>query len=65
MMTQLKSYLLQSTELQALLEPQHQYTQDKLGNFDLYLVEPTAGGLLALCHFLWCHYAKISHVSCE
>ncbi|KAM4540688.1 ras and Rab interactor 3 isoform 2-T2 [Fundulus diaphanus] len=30
MMTQLKSYLLQSTELQALLEPQHQYTQDKL-----------------------------------
>lgn len=33
MMTQLKSYLLQSTELQAMLEPQHQYTQDKLGNF--------------------------------
>ncbi|KAM4724623.1 ras and Rab interactor 3 [Anableps anableps] len=32
MMTQLKSYLLQSTELQALLEPQHQYTQDKLEN---------------------------------
>uniref|UniRef100_A0A3Q0RBV3 VPS9 domain-containing protein n=1 Tax=Amphilophus citrinellus TaxID=61819 RepID=A0A3Q0RBV3_AMPCI len=30
MMTQLKSYLLQSTELQAMLEPQHQYTQDKL-----------------------------------
>ncbi|XP_042356886.1 ras and Rab interactor 3 [Plectropomus leopardus] len=28
MMTQLKSYLLQSTELQAMLE--HQYTQDKL-----------------------------------
>ncbi|XP_041827883.1 ras and Rab interactor 3 isoform X2 [Melanotaenia boesemani] len=27
MMTQLKSYLLQSTELQAMLEPQHQYTQ--------------------------------------
>ncbi|MEQ2195783.1 hypothetical protein XENOCAPTIV_018295 [Xenoophorus captivus] len=35
MMTQLKSYLLQSTELQALLEPQHQYTQDKLGNSEL------------------------------
>lgn len=33
MMTQLKSYLLQSTELQAMLEPQHQYTQDKLGKF--------------------------------
>ncbi|XP_062295975.1 ras and Rab interactor 3 [Scomber scombrus] len=32
MMTQLKSYLLQSTELQALLEPQHQYAQDKLEN---------------------------------
>ncbi|XP_072221290.1 ras and Rab interactor 3 [Leuresthes tenuis] len=32
MMTQLKSYLLQSTELQAMLEPQHQYTQDKLEN---------------------------------
>lgn len=30
MMTQLKSYLLQSTELQALMEPQHQYAQDKL-----------------------------------
>uniref|UniRef100_A0A8C9ZUP3 Ras and Rab interactor 3 n=1 Tax=Sander lucioperca TaxID=283035 RepID=A0A8C9ZUP3_SANLU len=30
MMTQLKSYLLQSTELQAILEPQHQYAQDKL-----------------------------------
>ncbi|XP_071770379.1 ras and Rab interactor 3 [Centroberyx gerrardi] len=30
MMTQLKSYLLQSTELQAMMEPQHQYTQDKL-----------------------------------
>ncbi|XP_037343115.2 ras and Rab interactor 3 isoform X1 [Pungitius pungitius] len=30
MMTQLKSYLLQSTELQAMLEPQHQYTEDKL-----------------------------------
>ncbi|XP_041669023.1 ras and Rab interactor 3 isoform X2 [Cheilinus undulatus] len=29
MVTQLKSYLLQSTELQAMLEPQ-QYTQDKL-----------------------------------
>lgn len=33
MMTQLKSYLLQSAELQAMLEPQHQYVQDKLGNF--------------------------------
>ncbi|XP_038584711.1 ras and Rab interactor 3 [Micropterus salmoides] len=32
MVTQLKSYLLQSTELQAMLEPQHQYTQDKLEN---------------------------------
>ncbi|XP_059208524.1 ras and Rab interactor 3 [Centropristis striata] len=32
MMTQLKSYLLQSTELQAMLDPQHQYTQDKLEN---------------------------------
>ncbi|XP_024912372.1 ras and Rab interactor 3 isoform X2 [Cynoglossus semilaevis] len=32
MMTQLKSYLLQSAELQAMLEPQHQYTQDKLEN---------------------------------
>lgn len=32
MMTQLKSYLLQSAELQAMLEPQHQYSQDKLGN---------------------------------
>lgn len=31
MVTQLKSYLLQSTELQAMLEPQHQYTPDKLG----------------------------------
>lgn len=31
MVTQLKSYLLQSTELQAMLEPQHQYAQDKLG----------------------------------
>lgn len=30
MMTQLKSYLLQSAELQAMLELQHQYTQDKL-----------------------------------
>ncbi|KAK2891467.1 ras and Rab interactor 3 [Channa argus] len=30
MMTQLKSYLLQSAELQALLEPQHQYSQEKL-----------------------------------
>ncbi|XP_029349634.1 ras and Rab interactor 3 isoform X2 [Echeneis naucrates] len=30
MMTQLKSYLLQSAELQAMLEPQHQYSQDKL-----------------------------------
>ncbi|XP_028293727.1 ras and Rab interactor 3-like [Gouania willdenowi] len=30
MMTQLKSYLLQSSELQAMIEPQHQYTQDKL-----------------------------------
>lgn len=37
MMTQLKSYLLQSAELQAMLEPQHQYTQDKLGNFTSYL----------------------------
>ncbi|KAM6912800.1 ras and Rab interactor 3 [Xenentodon cancila] len=32
MMTQLKSYLLQSTELQTMLEPQHSYTQDKLEN---------------------------------
>lgn len=32
MMTQLKSYLLQSAELQAMLELQHQYAQDKLGN---------------------------------
>lgn len=32
MMTQLKSYLLQSTELQAMLEPQYQYAQDKLEN---------------------------------
>ena len=31
MMTQLKSYLLQSTELQGMLGPQHQYTHDKLG----------------------------------
>lgn len=31
MVTQLKSYLLQSAELQAMLEPQHQYPQDKLG----------------------------------
>lgn len=31
MVTQLKSYLLQSTELQSMLEPQHQYAQDKLG----------------------------------
>nr|XP_046268321.1 ras and Rab interactor 3 [Scatophagus argus] len=30
MMTQLKSYLLQSTELQSMLEQQHQYAQDKL-----------------------------------
>ncbi|XP_019940130.2 ras and Rab interactor 3 isoform X1 [Paralichthys olivaceus] len=30
MMTQLKSYLLQSAELQAMLEPQHQNVQDKL-----------------------------------
>ncbi|XP_034531436.1 ras and Rab interactor 3 isoform X2 [Notolabrus celidotus] len=30
MVTQLKSYLLQSTELQAMVEPQHQYTHDKL-----------------------------------
>ncbi|CAJ1074154.1 ras and Rab interactor 3 isoform X2 [Xyrichtys novacula] len=30
MVTQLKSYLLQSTELQSMLEPQHQYAQDKL-----------------------------------
>ncbi|KAM3871392.1 ras and Rab interactor 3 [Diretmus argenteus] len=30
MMTQLKSYLLQSTELQNMMEPQHQYTHDKL-----------------------------------
>ncbi|XP_056151717.1 ras and Rab interactor 3 [Lampris incognitus] len=30
MVTQLKSYLLQSTELQVMLEPQHQYTQEKL-----------------------------------
>ncbi|XP_035530547.1 ras and Rab interactor 3-like [Morone saxatilis] len=30
MVTQLKSYLLQSTELQGMLEPQHQYAQDKL-----------------------------------
>lgn len=33
MVTQLKSYLLQSTELQAMLEPQHQYAQDKLGKW--------------------------------
>ncbi|XP_028994616.1 ras and Rab interactor 3 isoform X3 [Betta splendens] len=32
MMTQLRSYLLQSAELQALLEPQHQYSQDKIEN---------------------------------
>ncbi|XP_077477363.1 ras and Rab interactor 3 [Stigmatopora argus] len=32
MMTQLKSYLLQSRELQALLEPQHQYSQESLEN---------------------------------
>ncbi|XP_026157646.1 ras and Rab interactor 3 [Mastacembelus armatus] len=32
MMTQLKSYLLQSAELQAMLELQHQYGQDKLEN---------------------------------
>lgn len=31
MVTQLKSYLLQSTELQTMLEPQHHYAQDKLG----------------------------------
>uniref|UniRef100_A0AAV2JKQ7 Ras and Rab interactor 3 n=1 Tax=Knipowitschia caucasica TaxID=637954 RepID=A0AAV2JKQ7_KNICA len=30
MMTQLKSYLLQSTELHSMMEPQHQYAQDKL-----------------------------------
>lgn len=50
MMTQLKSYLLQSTELQAMLEPQHQYTQDKLGNSQLFIfrlryVEVTRGSL--------------------
>lgn len=39
MMTQLKSYLLQSTELQAMLEPQHQYTQDKLGNSQLLFLD--------------------------
>uniref|UniRef100_H3DN52 Ras and Rab interactor 3 n=1 Tax=Tetraodon nigroviridis TaxID=99883 RepID=H3DN52_TETNG len=32
MVTQLKSYLLQSTELQSMLEPQHQYAPDKLEN---------------------------------
>lgn len=37
MVTQLKSYLLQSTELQAMLEPQHQYAQDKLGKFKTVL----------------------------
>lgn len=31
MVTQLKSYLLQSAELQAMLEPQHQYAPEKLG----------------------------------
>ncbi|KAJ0008528.1 hypothetical protein NQD34_015943 [Periophthalmus magnuspinnatus] len=30
MMTQLKSYLLQSTELHSMMEQQHQYAQDKL-----------------------------------
>ncbi|KAJ0063064.1 hypothetical protein NL108_010962, partial [Boleophthalmus pectinirostris] len=30
MMTQLKSYLLQSTELHNMMEPQHQYSQEKL-----------------------------------
>ncbi|XP_077395333.1 ras and Rab interactor 3 [Festucalex cinctus] len=30
MMTQLKNYLLQSSELQAMIEPQHQCSQDKL-----------------------------------
>lgn len=38
MVTQLKSYLLQSAELQGMLEPQHLYTQDKLGNLKLILV---------------------------
>lgn len=52
MMTQLKSYLLQSTELQALLEPQHQYTQDKLGNFDLWQLSKPLRELRPLCHFL-------------
>lgn len=36
MVTQLKSYLLQSTELHCMLEPQHQYTQDKLGKSVLF-----------------------------
>lgn len=35
MVTQLKSYLLQSTELQAMLEPQHQYTPDKMGKIQV------------------------------
>ena len=37
MMTQLKSYLLQSTELQAMVEPQHQNVQDKLGDLRYFI----------------------------
>lgn len=44
MMTQLKNYLLQSSELQAMLEPQ-QCTQDKLG---LYVF--VCGSEKPVCH---------------
>lgn len=47
MMTQLKSYLLQSTELQAMLEPQHQYTQDKLGKLSFFMCG--VGSLVHVC----------------
>lgn len=49
-MTQLKSYLLQSSELQAMLEPQHQYTQDKLGNS----TQDDLGGKVGNCSIYKC-----------
>lgn len=47
MVTQLKSYLLQSTELQAMLEPQHQYAQDKLGKCFIFVSLKCAGQIYA------------------
>lgn len=61
MVTQLKSYLLQSTELQAMLEPQHQYTPDKMGKIRVDSLAVFMERVLSGCLKVQCMKKPSSH----